>query len=690
MGYGHLRPARALAARLGTTVMHADREPLADREERRAWARSRSFYESSQPRLGSALGRLADPTPCSTRSPTSRRCIRFAISRRRRSACGARTLRAARVSAASLVAYLADRDMQLLTTFYSPAVLADFHGYDRIFCIVTDSDVNRVWAPINPGRARSATSRRAAASCAAACYGVNKAQIEFTGFPLPHSLVGGPTRRAERNLARASPGSITKAFSAAIRTRLRALGPLPSRCRPPHLVFAVGGAGAQAELPALSCRACDRRCSSGRLRLTLVAGVARDALQAARGAMSTARGFRASSGSNLDILFEPETRRLLRSLRRAARARRCLWTKPSEMVLYAGLGLPLLLTKPIGIHENYNRRCARENGAALKQRDPRTIGERLRELLDDGNLAAAAWAGYRRLPHLGLYRILDRLDNGRVTRPSRPAGKAVGGPPSRGSLRASRSAPRVWLLFRLFDDLCRLRTDDELHAAVLRAVLRRVVGGDRVVGAVALGLSRSAATPPLISHARTDSARCCESCHVQLVAAGAVGVALDLDQLDLRVAQEHVRDLAQQPVARRHDLGALGRELHLLGDHDLLLAQLDQRALRLLDQDDLRHRRVLRLDLDLDHLHQVVVGFDADAVRARRQIDRGEQPAIVARDRLVARTEQLDDLRSESACRPRSTSWPLTAPTRALAVSWQSSATSPPRSGISARHLLDA
>ena len=32
-----------------------------------------------------------------------------------------------------------------------------------------------------------------------------------------------------------------------------------------------------------------------------------------------------------------------------------LWTKPSEMVFYAGLGLPLLLTKPIGVHaETYS------------------------------------------------------------------------------------------------------------------------------------------------------------------------------------------------------------------------------------------------------------------------------------------------------------------------------------------------
>ena len=115
------------------------------------------------------------------------------------------------------------------------------------------------------------------------------------------------------------------------------------------------------------------------------------------------------AGRNLDILFEPEVDAYFDRLDALLASADVLWTKPSEMVYYAGLGL-LLLTKPIGIHENYNLRFARENGAALKQRDPRTIGER-QELLDDGNLAAAAWAGYRRLPHLGLYRILDRLQS---------------------------------------------------------------------------------------------------------------------------------------------------------------------------------------------------------------------------------------------------------------------------------------
>ena len=413
MGYGHLRPARTLASQLGTTVLHADREPLADREERRRWASIRSFYESVSrvsglPWLGPPIRTLLDmvtdiPPLYPFRDLSSPTLGARALERSARQGLGR-----------SLVAYLAERNLQLLATFYSPAVLADFHGYDRIFCVVTDSDVNRVWAPINPASSKIryfAPSGRVVRRLRS--YGVNKDQIELTGFPLPHSLVGGPDAEVlKRNLAaRIARLDPARVFSRQYAEDLEVLGALPAPIGPPHLVFAVGGAGAQAELPALFLPSLRPALSSGRLRLTLVAGSRRDALQQIETHVERACLSR-ELGRNLDVLFEPETDAYFDRFERLLAGADVLWTKPSEMVFYAGLGLPLLLTKPIGVHENYNRRFARENGAALKQRDPRTIGERLTELLDEGNLAAAAWAGYRRMPHLGLYRILDRLQLG--------------------------------------------------------------------------------------------------------------------------------------------------------------------------------------------------------------------------------------------------------------------------------------
>jgi hypothetical protein len=92
-----------------------------------------------------------------------------------------------------------------------------------------------------------------------------------------------------------------------------------------------------------------------------------------------------------------------------------LWTKPSEMTFFSALGLPLILSWPVGVHERYNRRWAIENGPGLKQRDPAHASYWMREWLNDGTLAGAAWTGFVRMPKFGLYQILERVGRPRRT-----------------------------------------------------------------------------------------------------------------------------------------------------------------------------------------------------------------------------------------------------------------------------------
>jgi glycosyltransferase involved in cell wall biosynthesis len=410
MGYGHQRPARSIATQLGGEVLHADRPPLADQEEQARWGTIRRVYEnvsriSSLPWAGppfrlvlNSLTNIAPLYPFRDLSSPS-----LAVSFLERSA--------RKGLGRSMVAYLEEHDLPLLTTFYSPAVLADYHGYDRIYCIVTDSDVNRVWAPIEPSSSKIhyfAPSGRVVRRLRA--YGVNKNQIELTGFPLPHALVGGPLAPTLRSnlaarLARLDP---KRQFRTQYAAELSAFDALPEPLEPFHLVFAVGGAGAQAELSHQFLPSLRDLLRSNRMRLTLVAGVRPEVREQFEQAVERA-GLQNELGSRLSILFEPDIDAYLERFDALLAGADVLWTKPSEMVFYAALGLPLLLSEPIGVHENYNRRFARENGAAFSARDPNTIAERLQELLDDGLLAAAAWAGYKRLPHFGLYRVLDRL-----------------------------------------------------------------------------------------------------------------------------------------------------------------------------------------------------------------------------------------------------------------------------------------
>lgn len=413
MGYGHLRAAHALAEALGAEVVHADRPPLAEGDELRLWAASRRLYESvsrlSQlPVAGRPLRRLLDsvtdiPPLHPFRDLSASDFSTRALARRLAKGLGR-----------GLAARLLATGEPLLTTYFTPALAADRAGCDPIWCVVTDSDIARAWAPAAPAATRIrylAPSRRAQRRLRA--YGVPEANLHLTGFPLPHALLGGPELPAlRRNLAarlvRLDPEG---AFRGELRRDLeRDLGPLPAEeeGRPPRVAFAVGGAGAQAELGEHLTARLAPAVRAGKLRLALVAGVrAEVAERFARAA--AAAGLGDAPPGALEIVHEPDLGAYLARFASLLASTDVLWTKPSELSFYAALGLPLVLSWPVGTHERYNRRWLVENGAGLKQRNLPDPAGWLAELLADGTLAAAAWSGYTRLPKHGLYRILDLL-----------------------------------------------------------------------------------------------------------------------------------------------------------------------------------------------------------------------------------------------------------------------------------------
>jgi hypothetical protein len=411
MGYGHLRAARPIADALGVSLLHADRAPLADSLERRLWQRVRSAYEltsrlSQLPLIGAPLKAVIDqvteiPPLHPSRDRSSPGISSWALDQAVRRGLGSGMVRALRESGASLV-----------TTFFAPALAADRAGLDRVYCVVTDTDVNRAWAPMEPAGTRirylvptHRTARRMAQ------YGVSKARIAVSGFPLPHELLGGTALPAlRRNLAarmvRLDP---TRAFRQEWGDELaHFLGPLPLDAEgvAPLFTFAVGGAGAQAGMPRDFLPSLRPALLEGRLRLALVAGVKPSVAAVFREALAAAR---LEGCPSVELLVEPDFDTYYRSFNALLARTDVLWTKPSELTFYAALGLPLLCAPPVGVHERRNRRWVREAGAGVKQRDPALAGEWLLDLIDEGALAAAAWAGYVRLPKFGLYRILEEL-----------------------------------------------------------------------------------------------------------------------------------------------------------------------------------------------------------------------------------------------------------------------------------------
>src|SRR6267378_3520991 len=391
MGYGHLRAAAPLADALG------------DARDAWFWWRTRAFYEpltrwSQVPALGAPLrGLLARITAIpdaggDLSGPTA----------------GTRWMeRAARAGAGRALAdHLRTSGAPLLATFYAAPILAELHGADRLHCVVTDADVNRVWAPPHPARSRiryyvpSEPARRRIES-----YGVAPDRIRLTGFPLPHDLVGGRERSLlRRNLAarlgRIDPGRLVADAAAA------EIGPVGRDDSPPLVTFAIGGAGAQAGIAAKLVRALAGPLRARRLALALVAGRRRDVARKLRAAID-AQGL--AGHSAVEVLEEHDSLKYLRSFNALLARTDVLWTKPSEMTFFAALGLPVIAAPPVGVHEERNLRWAAEQGAALPQADPDRAGEWLPRWIEEGTLARAAWNGYRRLPALGLYEILDDL-----------------------------------------------------------------------------------------------------------------------------------------------------------------------------------------------------------------------------------------------------------------------------------------
>jgi hypothetical protein len=235
--------------------------------------------------------------------------------------------------------------------------------------------------------------------------------IHLTGFPLPRDLVGGPDLAVLRaNLAaRLVRLDRRGVFREQLREEIAHLvGALPAaeEGRPPLLTFAVGGAGAQLGIARSFLPSLRRPLAHRQLRLALVAGVRRDVAARLERWVRDA-GLSELLGDGVEIVCEEGFPAYFARFNGLMARTDILWTKPSELSFYGALGLPLVFSWPVGVHERVNRRWVLHRGAGFKQESPGSAWDWLREWLDDGTLAGAAWSGYQRLPKFGTARIAE-------------------------------------------------------------------------------------------------------------------------------------------------------------------------------------------------------------------------------------------------------------------------------------------
>jgi UDP-N-acetylglucosamine:LPS N-acetylglucosamine transferase len=378
MGYGHLRAAWALADRLEVPVTRVDRPPIARPGESRLWGGVRHAYEqlsrlAQSPVAGWAFLKLLDRITRIEPIGPPGSALRPDLAARRLDRLIEQGM------GSGLAGNLVETEKGLLTTFYAPALAVDRLADVPVHCVVTDTDIHRVWAPLDgtQSRIRYLVPTRQAFHRLLA-YGVRRDAITHTGFPLPPELED----RSEALLDR----------------RLQRLRGEPDS-DPPRVTFAVGGAGAQDRRARQILRALSGALRTGTITLTLVAGTRKAVARRFRRWCSRELG--GNWNSFVEIIEEEDFESYYRAFNRTLERTDALWTKPSELVFYAALGLPLILDDPVGSHEHGNARWILEAGAGVVRPKPEALRTDIEGWIGDGTFAKCATAGFRALPRGG-------------------------------------------------------------------------------------------------------------------------------------------------------------------------------------------------------------------------------------------------------------------------------------------------
>ena len=309
--------------------------------------------------------------------------------------------------------------LPVITSFYAAAIAAEELTDLPVYCIICDSDINRVWVAEKPQQSRIVYF----APCGNAVrrlkeYGVPDERIFLTGFPLPEENIGKNMEilRSDlsKRLIRLDP---TRRFRIIHGEEARfylgdswdpdaAGGPLT-------ITFTVGGAGAQAEIAGAAVSSLSGMIKKGKIRLNLVAA---HRLEVKNYFEKLIKKCGLENSDGVQILYDPDKNEYFRRFNIILRNTDVLWTKPSEMSFYCGLGIPIIIAPPIGPHEVYNQRWLRDLGAGVHQSDPRYCSEWIMDYLHDGKLSLAAWDGFLYARKLGAAKIAEVLATGKMER----------------------------------------------------------------------------------------------------------------------------------------------------------------------------------------------------------------------------------------------------------------------------------
>jgi len=411
MGYGHERAAFGIEDLAYGDIITANNYPGIPESEKKQWLASRKLYEQISrlqplPVIGplafGAMDRLQKIPDFYPRRDLSRPSLQL------RQIYGAIHHGLGK----HLVEKLSKRKLPIVSTFFLPAFAAEEYGYpEDIYIVTCDTDISRAWVPLDPKKSRIkyfAANGRVVERLK--LYGVKEENIYLTGFPLPKQMVGGPDATIVKSdlasrICNLDPkGIFIHKYAKILRDELGSERCEFKKKHPLTLTFCVGGAGAQHRLGIEIMQSLKTRLLKNEIRLNLEPGtkkeIANEFIQTAKNI-----GLKKCLELSLHIHSYDDRPTYFRNFIKTLRSTDILWTKPSELSFYAGIGLPIIMAPTIGSQEDFNKKWLETVNAGTPQLDPKYVNEWLYDWIDSGGLARFAWNGYIEAPTHGSYRI---------------------------------------------------------------------------------------------------------------------------------------------------------------------------------------------------------------------------------------------------------------------------------------------
>ncbi len=309
-----------------------------------------------------------------------------------------------------LISKLKNNNLPLITTFFIPAFMAEIFNYPAdIFCVICDADISRAWAPLEPAKSRiKYLTPNSWVANRLKFYGVREENIFLTGYPLPIKNIGTEEMDilkkdlSSRILNLDPTGKYRRQYKSLLEEKV---GPLPESSD--HLLtimFSIGGAGAQKKIVVRYVQNLAEKIREEKIKVILSAGIRKEVEEYFLEEIKKLKleGF---LGRNIEVVFEKEIGNYFSFFNQELRKTDILWTKPSELSFYSGLGIPIIMAPSIGSQEDFNRKWLRSLGAGIPQENPKYANQWIFDYLASGRFAETAIQGFIKVEKLGVYNI---------------------------------------------------------------------------------------------------------------------------------------------------------------------------------------------------------------------------------------------------------------------------------------------